>query len=387
MYWLSLLLFLLQGISQSLSDTCCGESSIRLWNGISDSPITLIQAGYGIGALLIVLISKPYVKFNPLTLSQSVSSSQNNSSFNMTISNKNAVSSDIKLQIPYSIAAIIGGCVGLAFVFTYFYELKMVTRYSQAKTNVLQDENEDDKKHNVSETNNQRLYKLVFGNIDNKNGETFSAKCIQMILIILLSMLVGAHAIVLGSFMLTYVTTGPAKISLNSYFTLYILFWLFVTISRLITTIVAFRISTLKVYAVIILFNILCSILYILPVLNKNQLFYWFIIPMLALASGPVIPSTLMFAKYLLVNINSAIVALIAFGFASGAIASSYLTGFLLDNFKPNPNWFGYDNSTSIYIIPLIIFISILICFVLFLLLVFANRHFKPRILKDPHIW
>ena len=56
----------MQGSSQSLFEICVSSSVLCLWSGISNSPINGAQAGYGVGALIAVFISKPFVKFNPV---------------------------------------------------------------------------------------------------------------------------------------------------------------------------------------------------------------------------------------------------------------------------------------------------------------------------------
>ncbi len=52
MYWASFTLFLIQGCAQGLYDVGGNQIILGLWNGISNSPISAMQSGYGIGAMV-----------------------------------------------------------------------------------------------------------------------------------------------------------------------------------------------------------------------------------------------------------------------------------------------------------------------------------------------
>ena len=106
-YWLSMGLSLLQGIGFAMFDCGSKIEVFGLWKGISDSPINIIHGGYGLGALLILNILTPYLKFN----------SQINGS-NLTTSD------DITLQTPYSIAAGLAIVCAIAFSIAQYYQLQ-----------------------------------------------------------------------------------------------------------------------------------------------------------------------------------------------------------------------------------------------------------------------
>ena len=65
---------------------------------------------------------------------------------------------------------------------------------------------------------------------------------------------------------------------------------------------------------------------------------------------------------------------------AIGAISAQYLTSFLLDEFKPSPNWFSYTDATSSYIIPLIILINISLSFLIFMVAIIVFYCCKAKI-------
>jgi hypothetical protein len=48
-------------------------------------------------------------------------------------------------------------------------------------------------------------------------------------------------------------------------------------------------------------------------------------------------------------------VSIFCIGLGVGSLGSTYLTGYILDAFRPSQFWFGYQNPTSHYAIPLIL--------------------------------
>lgn len=380
-----LLLAFLQGAAQASLDVCVNGEALRLWSGISNSPISIILAGYGIGALVVVFIAKPFVKFNPIL---------NAISDNNNITNTSSIKqSDIKLHIPFTIAGLFGLLIVCGFMISFYYTTKLnKANDTQLESKKPQENsemiaNDDDDNHlNVKLTKTAKFFMIIFDENSSNNKER-AAKVIKSLLLFILCVCVGGYTIVLSAFRLTYLTTGPGRIPMNKYFIIEMLYWLFFVIGRLVTTIVAFKMNSLIFFTILILLNLLASFLYALPLLNVIQVFYWFIIAILAFLNGPLIPTCIMVAKHIMVKINSVLLALFALAMSIGAIFYQYLTGYLLDKFKPDEYWFGYIEPTSVYIIPIILFSSIALSTFFYLLIVIANSAFKIKVLTNPNIW
>lgn len=405
-YWITLLLHFIQGCLQSIFDLCSNESVLRLWHGVSNSPVSVSLAGYGIGALASVFIAKPYVKFNPILNADivinadKIDNNQTNRNesiqfINENVSSVNATSqsSKITLYVPYSIFAVYGFLIGLFFLITHFYEIKNKLVFNQessadqsVKLKVIIPNDSDimllkSQSSLVNDGGNvfKKLLIQIFGEKPKYLRETNTGKILKAVLLAALSFTIGGYTVMLSNFMLTYLTTGPAKIHIKKYFAFQMIFWLFHVISRLFTSIIAFKMNSLKYFTVLILLNFAASIVYTLPAVNSVESFYWFIIACLAFLSASLLPSCYMIIKHIMKNVNTILLAFFSLAFAIGAILFNVLVGHLLDTFVPHLNWLGYENPSSSYIIPFMILTSISLALFIYFLLIFVYFRFKTK--------
>ena len=61
-----MLWFLIQGLGTATYDLGGNHVILKLWDGVSSSPINALHAGFGVGALIALEIAKPVIKFQPL---------------------------------------------------------------------------------------------------------------------------------------------------------------------------------------------------------------------------------------------------------------------------------------------------------------------------------
>ncbi len=321
-------------------------------------------------------MSKPFVKFNPTF------SSINQTQFdNYTVSNSTIIqSSDITLHVPYSLAGTSGVVVFILFIIAQYYETKN-TKNLTLKLDEAKSEEKEELNKKGSNVEMSRLDKISYLLFNDKHHEpaVFTAKVVETVLFVILCMTIGGFSIVLGNFMLTFITKGPAKLPLDTFFKIQMLFWIFNVFGRLLASVIAFKLNTLLYFFILILLNFICIFLYTIPYLNSMPVFYWFITIPLATVSGPVIPSTIMVAKHIMKQVSSVLISLFGVGLAIGAISIQYLTGFLLDEFIPDSNLFGYNDATSAYIIPIIILISVSVSFLVYLVLILVYKRFKYK--------
>ena len=367
-----------QGVSQALFDICVSGAILRLWSGISNSPINGAQAGYGVGALIATFLSKPFVKFNPIIISD-----KQNSTFVTNQTLMMVESSDITLQIPYSLAAAVGLLLAIAFVFAQYFETINTMKFNKKK---IRDEiNEiEDLNANKSEATKKaggildKFNNLIFNDVHYESN-VFKSKSILTLLTVILAMSIGGFSIILVNFMITFTTKGPAKLPLNSYFSIQVLFWIFIVVGRLLASLVAYKLNTLVYFFTLILLNLACIALYAIPYFNSIQKFYLFIIIPLSLFNAPVIPSIFMVLKHIMGKVSSILISLSGIGLAIGAISAQYLTSFILDKFEPKPDWLGYKNATSVYTIPIIVLFNVMVSVLVFFLLVLVYNFYKRK--------
>ena len=369
-------LYFAQGISQALFDICVNGAIIKLWSGKSKSPINGAQAGYGIGALVAVFISRPFVKFNPpLEINQ----------YNNSFANQTSNSSNILLHVPYSVAGLIGVLVSVAFVVAQYFEFKNTKRFNQSRQAKVQSEEtvqlNENKIQLVEIGKLKKLSSLVF-NDKIYDAQIFKSKLLLTTLSIILAMSIGGFSIVLVNFMLPYITKGPAKLTISSFYKIQMLFWIFNTIGRLIASFVAYKLDTLLFFFLLISCNFICILLYAIPYFNTMPKFYFIIIGPLAAFNAPLIPSIFMVINHMMGHVSSVLIAIFGIGLATGAISAQYFTGFLLDEFKPNLNWLNYTDTNSVYIIPFIILANVSVSFILIISLILVFNNVKSKLLN-----
>jgi hypothetical protein len=294
------------------------------------------------------------------------------------------MSSDINLQVPYSIAGFIGVVISIAFVFAQYFESNNTKRFNKYTKNQIKNE-EAEKLNEISVKKfgkSNRLSNLIF-NDENYYSKIFKSKLLLTILLVILSMSIGGFSIVLVNFLLTYTTKGPAKLPIATYFKIQILFWIFNVVGRLIASVVAFKLDTLLFFFILLISNFICILFYAIPYFNSVKISYFIIMIPLATFNAPVIPSVYMILKYIMGHVTSVLIALFGIGMATGAISAQYFTGYLLDEFKPNLNWFGYTDATSTYIIPIIILVNVSVSLLILIILIIVFKYLnKKKILE-----
>lgn len=288
---------------------------------------------------------------------------------------KQSSSDDIKLQIPYGIAGCFGFLVAIGFILFHIIEtknqFKIGKKIEHAKVNLLEKPNENNK-NSLIKTINKILFTTKF-----KSKKVFFIKIIQVILLFLLSLNLCAFISINSTYMVSYLTKGPAKLSLDTFFMLQMLFWVFYVIGRLLTTFIAYKMNNSLFFMFLLTINLILAILYAVPSFNSIKIFYWFIINLLATSTGPIIPCCFMIAKHTLFSINAVIVSIISIGMSIGFIVSQYLTGYLLDKLVLHQHWFGYKDVTSIYIIPYILLFFILLACPIYLIIFCIQYHLR----------
>jgi FHS family Na+ dependent glucose MFS transporter 1 len=89
-----------------------------MWGVNAAAPLNAVQSGYGIGAVLVNLLVRPFL--NEKVLSTSVNE---NEGIHSTKLSMNTTWADSNIVIPYSITAVL--CVLIAVGHTYFYVRKL----------------------------------------------------------------------------------------------------------------------------------------------------------------------------------------------------------------------------------------------------------------------
>lgn len=366
-------LFLINGFSQAILDVGGNHIILNLWTGISSSPVNAMHAGYGIGAIISVQLLKPYLKFKP-----DEDDLNNNTLVNQTM----VTSNDIKLQKPYAIASACGMIIIIGFIIAQIFEFqhvkKVIAKNKQQKialksSKSLLEDAENKKKPNRF---NKIIQKLLFEKEFSSNKD-YLISVAQALLLSMLLFSIGAYNTILTAFMLTYATKGPAKYQRNEFLTIQTCFWVFFIAGRFLAAIIGFKIKPLVFFSLLLLANIANITLFIIPILNSNQAFYWYIICALGLCLGPLEPSAYMVAQAIFSKLNASLIAIFLVGLGTGGLVVEYITGILLDKFQPNDNWLGYKNPNSIFIIPIVIFSCVLLCCLSFILIFTLFKCFK----------
>lgn len=179
---------------------------------------------------------------------------------------------------------------------------------------------------------------------------------------------------IISRFMLTYLTKGPANLSIQTYSILFSLFWGLFIFSRFFSTYLSLKIDPIIFFAIILIVNSIFCALFLVPFLSKYEIFYWIFVPMLGMSSGPLMPCGLMIAKQIL-DFNSLVLSFFIVGMATGGIICQQLTSEFLDHFKPDFNWMGFTNANSAYSIPHLTFLSALFSLITFIPIYFLYKH------------
>lgn len=122
-----------QGFAQAVYDLVGNEMILNLWSGISTSPINAMHAGYGIGAILAVQISKSYIVFSvydsflaAAKTNTSTSVGRRETSTTIAANETSTSWEKIDLTVPYRFSGIVAMLLALLFLIAQVYENKVL---------------------------------------------------------------------------------------------------------------------------------------------------------------------------------------------------------------------------------------------------------------------
>jgi MFS family permease len=357
---------------------------LRLWHGISSSPISGTYGSYGIGAIVAAQLAKPFIKFNPLESHfNETANITGNSTSNST---KIILPEEIQLQVPYGCGVILGALVTIGLLVSQYYELKELKNVKlhqnkQQATLIVKEQKTLTKRDAPTD----KVYlagvqKIFFLNVLYKNMSVF---IIFLQIFLLCIMFISVYAfLILNNFLLTFFTKGPAKLEVSVFISIYTVFWLFFISGRLLSVFIAYKMNSFVFYGTVISLSFVSVGLFVFPFFNSKILPIYFILAFIGLVNGPLQPACFMLASKIIGDVKSVVVALFCTSFNLGAMLSQVSSGYILDNFKPEPDWFLYTDATSIYILPFLLFSYVALNFTVFIISVLIFR-FSEKYIKS----
>jgi hypothetical protein len=393
---------LAQGFAQAIYDLGGNYIILNLWSGINTSPINAMHAGYGIGAIVAIQISKNFIVFNQYDLLLAKSNlttamTGKNDSLKSTGDSQQAPLhwEKIALKLPYWFAGLFALFITFLFIIAQIYEQKVRKEFEKnRKQLVLLTDNQELNINNNSNNNNDRnsiasvqsksrsklntfVQRLLFGNKCHEKS-TLVYLLTQLILIILVFVFNQGYFTVITRFMFTYLIVGPARLNMEVFVIIQTLFWSFFIFGRFFAAYVVFKVDSMKFYLVILVANLAFSSLFLFPYLTNFRMFFWICISLLGATSGPMTPTGFVVAKRIL-EVNSFLLSLLIVGLAIGGIIFQQITGGFLDLFRPDQNWMGFTDANYSYIIPYFAFAGSLLCLLAFVpvYLLYVKYHQK----------
>jgi hypothetical protein len=352
-YGISISFFLIQGLAQGLFEVTGYQIIFRLWNDVIKSSINTLYAGYGIGAVIIIHVLEP---FKQVIIYKNQLSNETNITVEKFIGKIH--SSDIKLHIPYTIA----GCLGTVMLISF-----LAAQYFETQNNERQKELYKNKKSLDKDNNDRNLFLISKENFYRE--KTFFYKIIQLALLVALFISISGFLTTLNSFFFMYLSKGQSGISnmwvIGTFFNFKTIYWLFYSFGGLAAALLAYKINSLILFLFLISTNTSLSILFVIPLFNTNHFFYYFFVSAFGFFIGPIIPSTFMVAKHVLIDLQSVFISLFCVGIGIGALISHYLFEIFID----------YTNST--YIFPLYLFGWVLLSDLIFAIILFIHKFYN----------
>ena len=384
-YWVIGLGFVLQGFGNALYDVGGNKILLDLWKGISNSPVNAMHAGYGIGALLAVQIIKPFIQFDPLSATTKDLQQANNNTTNLlnqALSTSETNTTSLQIRIPFWISAFMGLSIAILFILAQLFEIRNHRKYEKAQGTHLKSTLLDKSaaiysvQTEIEESaGNNFLDKLFFGQ---KKYKTYPKIYMYSQIILATSLLfyLQGYSTLISRFTLTYLTLGPAKLSINSYTNLQTLYWITFVVSRFSAAFIAFKLNPLVFVFILTFVNTLTSSFLLIPYFTHFELFYWIVLAIKGVTSGPCIPSIFMVAKHVMRDYNSFIISIFSIGLGAGPLIFQQLTGIILDTLKPpqTESFLGFGQFNSTYFIGHLIFASSALSFAAFLLIVLIYK-------------
>ncbi len=109
-------LFFIQGLGQGFTDLGGMNVLLTMWGVNAAAPLNIVQLGYGLGAIFVNLLVRPFLE-KKITSINPMNDEGSNSSNNRTITESNIV-------IPYSTTAGFCALVAIGYIYFYMHELK-----------------------------------------------------------------------------------------------------------------------------------------------------------------------------------------------------------------------------------------------------------------------
>lgn len=372
-YWCTYLLFFIQGCACAVWDIGGNTITLRTWEGISTSPLNAMHAGYGIGGILAVQISKPFLKFDKTSISS-----------NSTLPiNPN----DIEIATPYTISGSIGLFIMVfLFLVAQVIEHRNNNRYKTALVDgerMLKNKIQLSESQDLTQRNHGFLQGLFFGDKHYK-GKALAYMTTQIALISIMFFFLAGYIAVITKFMLTYLTKGPANFTVDVYTQLQTVYWALFVCSRFSAAIFAFKLDPLVFLFGLFLANMIICFLFVVPYFTTFPTFYWYGMLLMGITSGPMQPSSYMIAKDILVEYNSFILSVFSIGVGFGALFFQEITGRLLDYFsEPRDNFLGFEVFQPAIVISHLFFVTSLLCFLLLIPIFYVYKKFVYLVKKD----
>ena len=234
-----------------------------------------------------------------------------------------AKSLETAIYVPYTISALIGVVISLLFVFAHRIEARHAAHAASVespgnqhdasnKLPLLQTSN-DQPQTTTKSKKPSLLVTLFFGNKDEAlltRTSCVAYMFVQMVLLIALLFFIQGSSVLVAKFLLTFVTLGPAKLSVADYFQFQTLFWLMYVVVRFASAFIAFRLDATLYMAIFLSMNALVASLFMVPYFATSATFYWIASPLLGLLMGPTCPTTFMLANTVLGEFNSFVLSL-----------------------------------------------------------------------------
>ena len=392
-YWLIGSSFVLSGLGNALYDVGGNHIILRLWKGISDSPVNAMHGGYGLGALLAVQIAKPFIQFNPMSIGTNgtveVTSENTYISSNRSSSLEEKLNMlELKVSVAYWITVSIGILIAFSFFIAQFAEIRNRKKYAKSnrfvkiklitEPNQIRKASDCEYKLNQDEENlkpNNFFQRILFGERRYSSAATMYM-LIQILLITIAMLYFNGYFALIGKYMLIYITMGPSKQSVETYRRLITFYYATFSCSRLLASFVAFKLNTLVFMILLVSLNLVASSFFIVPYFHNFELFYWLVFALKGITSGPCIPSMYMLARYVLRDFNSFVISVFAIGLGAGPLIMQQLAGYTLDKMPSHSEFLGFNDFTSKYFIAYLLFIPSALAFVTILLIILIFKKF-----------
>jgi FHS family Na+ dependent glucose MFS transporter 1 len=379
-YWLFGASFVFQGLGNALYDVGGNQIILKLWKGISDSPVNAMHAGYGVGALLVVQLVKPFIQFDPQNYEANNASSNSIDLFNSTVNSTSTL--DFKLRIPFWISALMGLLISVTFVISQFCEIINKRKYQQrnrfVKITLIKSPEASETQKNPSRSFFKRT---LLGEKYHGTAATIYMVC-QIFLIAMVMFYLNGYIVIVSKYLLTYITLGPAKLTVETYANIQTLYWTTFIFGRFAAAFIAYKLNPLVFVFSILFLNVVASACLVVPYFSQYEAFYWAVMAVSGLTSGPCIPSMYMAAKHVLRDYNSVVISIFSIGLGAGPLVFNQIAGYVLDKLPKMDHFLGYENFNSKYFIAHLIFIPSFLAFVTLLIIILVYKKFGRLVKK-----